>query len=69
MIDECHATGFLGKTGRGSAEYCGVPIEKIDIINSTLVRFHSISIMSQQNYRARLSEVLLEDTQSLARLL
>jgi len=33
MIDECHATGFLGKTGRGTEEYCNV---KVDIINSTL---------------------------------
>lgn len=33
MIDECHSTGFLGKTGRGTEEYCGV---KVDIINSTL---------------------------------
>src|SRR5208283_5209982 len=24
MIDECHATGFLGKTGRGTHEYRGV---------------------------------------------
>lgn len=36
MIDECHATGFLGKTGRGSGEYNGVPSDRIDIINSTL---------------------------------
>jgi len=35
MIDDCHGTGFLGKTGRGSAEHCGV-LEKVDIINSTL---------------------------------
>ena len=35
FVDECHATGFLGKTGRGTPEYCGVP-DKIDIINSTL---------------------------------
>jgi len=35
MIDECHATGFLGPTGRGSAEYHGV-LDKVDIINSTL---------------------------------
>lgn len=35
MIDECHATGFLGKTGRGTAEYWGVS-DRIDIINSTL---------------------------------
>ncbi|ETO35702.1 hypothetical protein RFI_01357, partial [Reticulomyxa filosa] len=33
MIDECHATGFLGKTGRGTDEYWGV---KVDIINGTL---------------------------------
>jgi glycine C-acetyltransferase len=36
MIDDCHASGFLGKTGRGSAEYHNV-LDKIDIINSTLV--------------------------------
>lgn len=35
FIDECHATGFFGATGRGSDEYCGVR-GKIDIINSTL---------------------------------
>lgn len=35
FIDECHATGFFGKTGRGTAEYCGVE-GKVDIINSTL---------------------------------
>ncbi len=35
MIDDCHATGFLGKTGRGSPEHCGV-LGKIDIITSTL---------------------------------
>ena len=34
-IDECHATGFLGDTGRGSAEVKGV-LEKIDIITGTL---------------------------------
>src|SRR6478736_608833 len=34
-IDECHATGFLGKTGRGSAEVKGV-MEKIDIFTGTL---------------------------------
>jgi glycine C-acetyltransferase len=35
MIDECHATGFFGKTGRGTPEYLGVS-DRIDIINSTL---------------------------------
>jgi len=35
MIDDSHATGFLGKTGRGSLEYRGV-MGKIDVITSTL---------------------------------
>ena len=34
-IDECHATGFIGATGRGSAEVKGV-LDKIDIITGTL---------------------------------
>jgi len=34
-IDECHATGFMGKTGRGTHEYRGV-MDRIDIITSTL---------------------------------
>ena len=35
MIDECHATGFIGKTGRGTLEKKGV-LERIDIITGTL---------------------------------
>jgi len=35
MIDECHATGFMGKTGRGTHEHRGV-IGRIDIITGTL---------------------------------
>ncbi len=35
MVDDCHATGFFGKTGRGSIEYCNV-MDKVDIITSTL---------------------------------
>ena len=35
MVDECHATGFLGKTGRGSIEECGV-MGRVDVITSTL---------------------------------
>ncbi len=35
MVDECHATGFMGKTGRGTHEYRGV-VGKIDIITGTL---------------------------------
>ncbi|GDX54507.1 2-amino-3-ketobutyrate coenzyme A ligase [Methylophilaceae bacterium] len=32
--DDCHATGFMGKTGRGIHEYCDV-IDRVDIITST----------------------------------
>ena len=35
MVDDSHATGFLGPTGRGSAEHHGV-MEKVDIFTSTL---------------------------------
>ncbi len=35
MVDDSHATGFMGPTGRGSAEYHGV-MERIDIFTSTL---------------------------------
>lgn len=35
FIDECHATGFFGATGRGTPEYHGVH-GQIDIVNSTL---------------------------------
>lgn len=34
-IDECHATGFIGATGRGSAEVKGV-LDRIDIVTGTL---------------------------------
>ena len=34
MIDECHATGFMGKTGRGTHEYRNV-MGRIDIITGT----------------------------------
>ncbi|WP_367864271.1 glycine C-acetyltransferase [Pedobacter sp. WC2423] len=35
MIDESHCSGFMGKTGRGTHEHCGV-IDRIDIITGTL---------------------------------
>ncbi len=34
MIDDCHSTGFVGETGRGTAEYAGV-FGKVDIITGT----------------------------------
>jgi glycine C-acetyltransferase len=35
MIDECHASGFMGTTGRGTHEHCNV-MGRIDIITGTL---------------------------------
>lgn len=35
FVDECHATGFFGDTGRGTEEYDNV-MGEVDIINSTL---------------------------------
>lgn len=36
FVDECHATGFFGATGRGTEEYLGVDRSRVHIINSTL---------------------------------
>jgi glycine C-acetyltransferase len=36
MVDDSHATGFVGATGRGTPEYCGV-MKRVDTINSTFV--------------------------------
>ncbi len=35
MVDDSHATGFVGKTGRGTPEHCGV-MGRVDVITSTL---------------------------------
>ena len=35
MVDDCHATGFMGRTGRGSTEHCDV-MGRVDIITGTL---------------------------------
>ncbi len=35
MVDDCHSAGFLGKTGRGTHEHCGV-MGRVDIITGTL---------------------------------
>ncbi len=34
MVDDSHATGYIGKTGRGTSEYCGV-IGRVDIVTTT----------------------------------
>ncbi len=35
VVDDSHATGFVGKTGRGSIEHCGV-MGRVDVVTSTL---------------------------------
>ena len=35
MVDDCHATGFVGENGRGSHEYCDV-MGRVDILTGTL---------------------------------
>ena len=35
FVDDCHSTGFVGKTGRGTHEHCGV-MGKVDVITGTL---------------------------------
>lgn len=35
MVDDCHAHGFIGRTGRGTSEYCNV-LGRVDIITGTL---------------------------------
>ena len=35
MVDDSHATGFIGKTGRGTPEHFGVQ-DQVGVLNSTL---------------------------------
>lgn len=35
MVDDSHAVGFMGETGRGTPEYCGV-VDQVDILTGTL---------------------------------
>lgn len=35
MVDDCHATGFIGKQGKGTSEYCNV-MGRVDILTGTL---------------------------------
>jgi len=35
MVDDSHASGFMGRTGRGTPEHCGV-LGKVDVLSSTL---------------------------------
>ena len=56
-IDECHATGFLGASGRGSAEVKGV-MEKIDIFTGTLGKAMGGALGGFTTARAEVVELL-----------
>lgn len=56
-IDECHATGFLGDSGRGSAEVKGV-LDKIDIITGTLGKAMGGALGGFTTGRAEVIEML-----------
>jgi len=56
-IDECHATGFLGATGRGSAEVKGV-MDRIDIFTGTLGKAMGGALGGFTTARAEIVELL-----------
>ena len=56
-IDECHATGFLGASGRGSAEVRGV-LDRIDIITGTLGKAMGGALGGFTTARAEVIELL-----------
>ena len=56
-IDECHATGFLGATGRGSAEVKGV-MDRIDIFTGTLGKAMGGAIGGFTTAKAEVIELL-----------
>jgi len=56
-IDECHATGFIGATGRGSAEVKGV-LDRIDIVTGTLGKAMGGALGGFTTGRAEVIELL-----------
>lgn len=56
-IDECHATGFLGASGRGSAEVKGV-LDRIDIVTGTLGKAMGGALGGFTTARAEVIELL-----------
>ncbi len=51
MVDECHATGFIGATGRGSIELRGV-LGRVDIITGTLGKALGGAMVVSQRVKA-----------------
>ena len=56
-VDDCHATGFLGATGRGSAEVKGV-MDKVDIFTGTLGKAMGGALGGFTTARAEIVELL-----------
>ncbi len=57
MVDDSHATGYIGKTGRGTPEHCGVQ-GRVDIITSTLGKACGGASGGYTTGRAEIIEVL-----------
>ncbi|SKA23833.1 glycine C-acetyltransferase [Novilysobacter spongiicola] len=56
-IDDCHATGFVGRTGRGAAEVKGV-LDRIDIFTGTLGKAMGGAIGGYTSARSEVIELL-----------
>ncbi len=57
MVDECHAAGFIGATGRGTAEYYDV-MDRVDIITGTLGKALGGAMGGYTTGRAEIIEML-----------
>jgi glycine C-acetyltransferase len=57
MVDDCHASGFMGATGRGSLEHCGV-MGRVDIVTGTLGKALGGAIGGFTTGRAAIVELL-----------
>jgi glycine C-acetyltransferase len=57
MVDDSHATGFIGRTGRGTPEHCGVT-GRIDILTSTLGKALGGAIGGYTSGRREIIELL-----------
>lgn len=61
MVDDCHATGFLGKTGRGTPEHCGVG-DRVDILTGTLGKALGGASGGYTSGRSEIIEVLRQQS-------
>ena len=61
MVDDCHATGFIGKTGRGSAEHHNV-LDRVDIITGTLGKAMGGAMGGFTSGRSEIIEILRQNS-------